>query len=248
MRTIVVGDVHGCLDELHELLEKISFEKGKDQLIQVGDFMDRGPDPLGCLRFLRETADVVLMGNHEDKHIRWWGHEQKRRETGKKNPMRMYGVRAEQNSQLTEDEVAWMKALPMMYSISPRMVIVHAGLEPAFPVKEQTRAVLRVRYVDEIGEMRGLTKEHTAPEGTKYWADSWKGPESVIYGHAVHSLEKTRVSKFKTKAARGACYGIDTGCVFGGRLTAAVLEQGEVTDFVQVEAHEKYCELLVPNE
>jgi hypothetical protein len=78
------------------------------------------------------------------------------------------------------------------------------------------------------------------PSNTVYWTEQWKGPESVIYGHAVHSMTEPRIDRFDG----GACYGIDTGCAFGGSLCAMVLAPGwGVNDpavFVQVRAAREY--------
>jgi len=237
MRTIVVGDVHGCLDEFRELLNLLSFSEESDRLVQVGDLMDRGPDPIECVRYARKIGAVVIMGNHEEKHVRWRRHEVKRILTGKKNPMKPFSLkRAAQNADLTEEEIEWMSKLPLTYKLESGFVVVHGGLEPAFSVDGQSDAVLRVRYVDEegkkVGYARGSMKQ---PENTVYWAEKWGGPESIIYGHARHSLTP-RVDKFE----EGCCYGIDTGCVFGGRLTAMILTSDGDPEFVQVHARKAY--------
>jgi hypothetical protein len=64
----------------------------------------------------------------------------------------------------------------------------------------------------------------------------WKGPESVIYGHAVYDYRNPRVDRFPG----GRCFGIDTGCTYGGRLTAMVLIPGSPSEFVQVRPKKKY--------
>ncbi|WP_413507259.1 metallophosphoesterase [Serratia proteamaculans] len=64
-RDFAVGDLHGCLDELHQLLEHVSFDGQKDRLIAVGDLIDRGPDSLACLRLLEKTWFFSVLGNHE---------------------------------------------------------------------------------------------------------------------------------------------------------------------------------------
>ncbi len=238
MRTLVIGDVHGCLDEFRALLDLVSFARGRDRLIQVGDLMDRGPDPVGCVRFAREIGAEVLMGNHEEKHIRWRRHEAVRFATGKKNPMRAFSpAKAAQSRALSDDDLRWMEALPRVLEIAPNLMAVHAGFEPALPAQEQSSAVLRVRYVDANGEMIGFAPGSLdQPPDTVYWTERWKGPESVVYGHAVHSLVDPRIDQFQG----GRCFGIDTGCVFGGRLTAMVLVDGHEPEFVQVQSQREY--------
>jgi len=266
MRTIVIGDVHGCLDEFRELLKLLSFSKGRDRLVSVGDLVDRGPDSVGCVRFARECGATVVMGNHEEKHIRWRKHEAVRKITGKKNPMRPFPPeRAAENAAFTDEEMEWMANLPMTLNLENGMVVVHGGLEPMFSFEDQKKGVLRVRFVDETGKFVGWKKGSRTPRraftslpkkffdscpsrllpaftreatlddaaiGMVYWTELWKGPESVIYGHAVADFKNPRIDRFPG----GCCYGIDTGCAYGGPLTAMVLPQSLPTDpeFVQV--------------
>lgn len=236
MRTIVVGDVHGCLDELQELIDRVAYVKGQDRLVFVGDLTDRGPDPSGCVRFARELGAEAVKSNHDEKHVRFRKHEVTRLATGKKNPMRFPPDRVTQNAAMSDDDIVWLESLPMMLSVSTGVVVVHAGLEPAFSADAQSDAVIRVRFVDASGEMVGYSEGSLEqPSDTVFWSERWKGPESVIYGHAVHSMTDPRVDEFPG----GKCYGIDTGCVFGGRLTAMVMDAAE-PEFVQVQARQEY--------
>ena len=69
-RTIVVGDIHGCFEELQTLLASINFHE-KDELISIGDLVDRGPHPKEVISFFMNTPNAyAIMGNHEDKHVR----------------------------------------------------------------------------------------------------------------------------------------------------------------------------------
>ena len=238
----VVGDVHGCLEEFRELLKLLSFSRERDRLVQVGDLMDRGPDPIGCVRFARELGATVLMGNHEDKHVRWRKHEAVRAVTGKKNPMKFSPNKIILNESLPDDIVQWMFEMPLTLDLGDGFVVTHAGLEPAHSFADQGKAVLRVRYVDDKGKFVGFKNGTTdQPEGTAYWTEKWKGPESVIYGHARHSHTTPRVDTFPG----GRCFGIDTGCVFGGKLTAAILVSGQEPEFVQVDARRTYADVTL---
>jgi len=238
MRTIIIGDVHGCLDEFQALLDLVSFRRGADRLVSVGDLMDRGPDPVGCVRFAREVGADLVLGNHEEKHLRWRRHEARRAATGKKNPMKPFPlIRQEQNQALSEDDINWITAAPLSLDLGGGLIAVHAGLEPAFKFQDQSNAVIRVRYVDEAGEMVGYADGSLEqPSNTVYWSERWRGPESVVYGHAVHSLAGPRLDEFPG----GACYGIDTGCVYGGHLTAMIWVPGSQPEFAQVPAAREY--------
>ena len=69
-RTFVVGDIHGCLDDLYNLLEHARFREGHDRLVLVGDLVDRGPNSAGVLRFARKLRATVVLGNHEAAGLR----------------------------------------------------------------------------------------------------------------------------------------------------------------------------------
>ena len=69
-RTVLVGDVHGCPEELEALLHEVHFDTG-DRLVLVGDVLARGPDSIGVLDIVRRTGAVLVRGNHEDKILRW---------------------------------------------------------------------------------------------------------------------------------------------------------------------------------
>ena len=87
-----------------------------------------------------------------------------------------------------------------------------------------------------------MTSGIACPPGARPWAEVWPGPESIVYGHMVHGLEEPRIDR---PVEGVTCAGIDTGCCFGGRLTAYVIETGEV---VQVQARATYAQLIVDEE
>jgi bis(5'-nucleosyl)-tetraphosphatase (symmetrical) len=225
-RYIVVGDVHGCLDEFDELLELLEY-RGRsrgDRLVLAGDLMDRGPDPAGVVRRARELDAEAVLGNHEEKHIRWHRWEEKVASgEAAKNPMRPFDeTRLSEHNALTGDDMDWLKALPAFLRLDPSWLVVHAGFETngVAPEAQKLGKVCRIRDVGDDGKMAADHRNPLKPvEGAVPWATRWKGPESVIYGHAVHSLSDVRVD------SHGGynCYGIDTGCVFGGQLTALVV-------------------------
>ncbi len=236
-QTIVIGDVHGCLDELDALLRLLSVTSG-EHLVFVGDLLDRGPDPVGVVRRVRELGARAVMGNHDEKHVRFARHEaRRRREPSYRNPMPLSEERRRQHYSLREDDLAFLAARPTYLRLEPPWVAVHAGFEPDRTIDEQKYAVmLRVRHVDLAGRMVALG--HEGPT-TSPWATRWQGPESVVYGHDVHDLERPRIDHPVDSVS---CYGIDTGCCFGGRLTALLLPSCEI---VQVKARRPYAPLRV---
>jgi hypothetical protein len=242
MRTLVIGDVHGCLEELDELLDRAE-HRAPDRVVMLGDLLDRGPDPVGVVRRARALGAECVFGNHEDKHVRWAAHEARRRaDPGYRNPMRsMSPAEQEANAALSAEELAWLAELPAWIDLGAGWLAVHAGFEPGRALERQSRACMaRVRWVDARGRMKGGDDPRVQPADTSLWSERWAGPRSVVYGHHVLGLEAPRVDR---PAPGVECWGIDTGCCFGGRLTALVLPERRV---VQVQARRAYATRHAP--
>ena len=200
----------------------------------------------------------LVCGNHEEKALRWLRHESKKLTDPKyKNPM--HAPPPERQAQwraLTEAQVDYLKNAPHMLALpldpalradggdsSGGWLAVHAGFEPGCPLeKQKADVVTRVRYVNDKGEMIGYKKNSLdQPEGTVYWTEKWRGPQSVVYGHAVHSVVDPRHDVYSTEDRVVHMFGIDTGCCFGGRLTAMILTSWPfMPTFVQVQAKRQY--------
>jgi hypothetical protein len=148
-----------------------------------------------------------------------------------------------------------MAKLPSTISLDNGWVVVHGGFEPRWAFANQDpKHILRVRYIDpKTGEALPL-KGKGQPTGSVYWTEKWGGPENVIYGHNVNSLENPRIDVCipprSYKVSPGdtysfttcQCVGIDTGVVFGGSLTAMILYPDDPGFylFVQVKAKREY--------
>lgn len=243
MRTLAIGDVHGCLEELRELLRAVDYRAGVDRLVFVGDLVDRGPDPVGVVREVRalDAAGHVLtvMGNHEEKLVRWFKRVAEERTLGKKNLMSPPPPERLAEWEAFDDaDRAWLAARPIVADAAAGWRVVHGGFEAKPEDKQKPQKMLRCRWVDPAtGNMVALAEGALAAPKGVYWTELWRGPLHVVYGHAVHSLEEPRIDR---PAANVECWGIDTGCCFGGRLTALCLETREVT---QVPARRAYAEL-----
>ena len=250
-RTIFVGDAHGCLDELRRLLYLCDWDPGRDRLVLLGDLVDRGPDPAGTVRFaMRElvpSGAVVLQGNHEEKLCRWRLRQDQARLDGRPNRMRPPSPsrRAEWES-LSEDEVSWLRSLPSVWRApagdpAEGWIAVHAGLRPGIrPELQDADELCRNRFLRADGVPIPLTEDLSDPPDGVPWTSLWDGPESVVYGHWVHSLESHRLSSPREGVT---CAGLDTGCCFGGLLTAMILRQpGDPPDFLSVVARREYCQ------
>lgn len=250
---VLISDVHGCLDELDELLKTIQYSSRLMRLVFLGDLVHRGLDSLGVVRRVKELNVECIKGNHEDSLLRWRKHQKVFYDTGKLNPMKTPSlVDKIANESLSEDDLIYLKNLPIKLDLGLNWWAVHAGMEPGLPFEKQVPPqMMRVRYVNEMGRGVSLNPDKSQPEGTVYWDQMWKGPQSILYGHCVHNLKEIRYTTYNEVSM----IGIDTGCVFGGHLTASFMHKGTSTlegitplyetykpEFVQIKAKQKYCE------
>lgn len=198
MRTIVVGDIHGCYRELLRLLEKVQLAD-EDCLISLGDIVDRGPDSVKVYDFLRNRPNtIVLMGNHERKHLK------------QTLSYSQEIVKLQFGDRYTEF-LDWIRLLPYYYE-TPEAILVHAAVENGIDIAQQREEVLCGCTAGE----RYLERQY----GQAYWTQFYRGVKPVIFGH--HVVEN-RPLIVEQKA-----YGIDTGACHGGRLTALILPSFEV--------------------
>lgn len=234
----IVGDVHGCLAELLELMERLGYVVERDDagravdavhpdgrtLIFVGDLIDRGPDSVGVLRLaMGMTASgnaLAVPGNHEAKLIRALDGAKVQVSHGLETTL------AELSEETPEFQRAvrnWCYDLVSHLVLDDgRLVIAHAGLKEAY----HGRASGRVRSFALYGDSTGETDEFGLP--IRYpWAEEYRGKAMVVYGHTpTPSLEWINNT---------LC--LDTGCVFGGKLSALRHPERES---VQIEAREEY--------
>ena len=243
-RTIVVGDIHGCLDEFRELVDLTGYRQGEDRLIIAGDLVDRGPDSAGVVRYAIQIGAEAIQGNHDAKLLRRRGHMLKASvNPNYNNPMYPDNDQEQTISQLSDMEIAWLAGLPYYIDLPEyNTVIVHAGLVPGKPLEAQSKEVLTmVRFVDPASHkmMPLVVPGFRQPEGSAFWAELWDGKQDVIFGHTVVGREWIKDWDAKSGAR---CYGIDTGCVFGGRLSAMILDSDmpNVREVVQVKAAQEY--------
>ena len=233
--TFVIGDIHGCLIEFKELLNKINYNPETHRVILAGDIVDRGEYSLDCIHFVQELNLECVLGNHENFYIRWNKNNEIFKSTGQKNKMRSNENKLKLFAQLSFQDIQWMKSLPHFIHINKDWTLIHAGIEPALPFEKQySDALFHTRYVDDRGHSRSLNKDFSQPENTVFWTEKYTGQKNFLYGHSVHSRTDPRIDK---NINGGTCIGLDTGCVYGGKLTAYCIETKE---FVQVQAKKTY--------
>lgn len=243
MRLIVIGDIHGCYHELRQLVEELNVQP-EDQLISIGDIIHKGPHEQDCVRFMMENSKDYVLGNHEEKQVRWERHQRRFLDTGKPNPMK----HVEDYKSLPSEQLEWLQTrgrLFMELSAGGRdFILIHGGIEPrvrslpknnGFNKKNKKGHfwnALRARYVDPKGRMVQLGKE---TEEDVYWAEVYDGR----FGHAIFGhqpfLGRDTPRHYDHATA------IDLGCVYGGYLCAAIIDgdTGEMTHHA-VAAYDKY--------
>ena len=232
MATWVIGDVHGCLVELTSLVDAIA-PTPEDHLVFVGDLVDRGPDSVGVVRFVRNLPCqvTVVRGNHEGKHARFRKGNPVKDPTGELANITR-GLDAKDVRFLEQTVLAWTGVVEgKTYSV------VHAGVTPWFKtlptgaLTEQEakpyRWLTMVRYLTPEGNPVGLGSE--GPDD-KFWTQSYDGRfGTIVYGH--------QPCKDDQPVWTANTIGIDLGCCFGGSLAAVRLGDQKV---IAVKAREQY--------
>ena len=259
MATYAIGDLQGCYDSLLRLLEKLNFDKKKDKLWFAGDLVNRGPDSLSTLRFVKSLGDnaITVLGNH-DLHLLAIA----------------YGVKTTRSPDLQrildaedkEDLLHWLSSQPLLHHDAElNFTLTHAGVYPLWTLKQaQTYSAelevelknnlteflnnmygdkpdkwsesltgfdrlrficnvfTRMRYCTQKGELDLSSNgaPGTIPEGTLPWFEITNrqiNNEALLFGHwsTLGKVNKENI------------FPLDTGCVWGGQLTALKLETSE---------------------
>lgn len=159
-RTILIGDVHGCLEELRRLVDLLQIQKG-DRVILLGDLINRGPHPAKTVRYVHDSNFECLMGNHEMDYIRHF-----------RTNSRYMKLKKELGRRLHD----WILARPL-YIESDRFLAVHAGLVPGLHPKDSPPdMILNIRTWD------GTGKDLKSPDNPP-WHNYYRGDKTVFYGH-----------------------------------------------------------------
>ena len=194
-RTIVFGDVHGCLFELKALLRKVR-ARPEDRLISVGDLICKGPDSKGVLDWAMRARNLrCVLGNHEYRYLQYW----KRGLTPDQKPYDLETVH--QLGGGFDRYMRFIRRWPLFIK-GKDWLVVHAGFDPRTPLSRQSKWE--------------LTNIRRIGAGETPWYESYeKKAPLVVFGHWVH----------REPILRDNAVGLDTGCVYGGRLTALILPE-----------------------
>ncbi len=209
-RTIVVGDIHGCFDELKELLKKVKLRK-TDRVVSVGDLVSKGPKTAQVLDlFMSDERFSTVIGNHDLILRRNWNGEDVELKQGHKEINKKLKGKKDKYLQ-------FLNSLPFVIDLDTHLV-VHAGLRPNVELHSQTTG--------DLTRIRVLGPDRESEEGTP-WYHVYNGEKTVLFGHWP-AAEPRRGPK---------AIGLDTGCVYGYSLTAYIIETDE---FVSVKAKRAY--------
>lgn len=239
----IIGDVHGCASELTELLAKLGYGVRIDGEVPqrrvtttappgrraffVGDFVDRGPNSPDVMRIVMAMVAaghaLAVIGNHDDKFLRLLKGHEVTINAGLDRTVAQYEPESEAFRAATRDFLeglachAWLDG--------GRLVVVHAGVKPEMLGRNSSR----VRQFCLYGDTSGKLDAAGLPERFN-WAADYDGDAMIVYGH----------TPVEEPAWQGNSVCVDTGCVFGGKLTALRWPEREI---VSVPAHETYAPL-----
>ena len=210
-RTIIIGDVHGCYSELETLISKVDFKPSQDRLIFVGDLINRGPNSRAVLEYVRSLGAESVIGNHELAFLSYLSNDKKNTSFDQ--------VKASLGRDL-KNWKDWIKNLPS-YIDEKKFLVVHAGLPPGKNLKKCDRKTLAtIRTWD--GEGRDLNNPDNPP-----WYQFYKDSKLIVYGHwAKNGL-----------TIRRNTIGLDSGCVYGGKLSALILPDRKVIQVPALAVH-----------
>lgn len=206
-RTVVIGDIHGCLDELEALLRAAAVDWSADRVMSVGDLVAKGPDSQGVLALARERGLLAVLGNHDAKVLSV--REPAPSKDSGAGEGSLHHARVAQA--LQPADWAYLEGLPLYRELPDvEAIVVHAGLVPGVPLAEQSRDhLINLRSIKPNGDPSKRV------DGGVPWASLWPGPAHVVFGHdALRGLQR-----------HPHATGLDTGCVYGRRLTALILPE-----------------------
>lgn len=210
---LIIGDVHGCLDDLKELLNTAGYVKENFTLIFVGDVINKGPQSVATLRFVRSLPNVfIVKGNHEVSVV-------------KKYKDSSYGSRPkgyEYLDDMLDEEIQFIDNLPAAILIPRyRCLVVHAGFVPNLDIDSQDITILtKVRNLEKVINEEGQESYiwHERPKEGKHWVKYWEDyierklstGDTILFDLVCYGHDAKR--RFRQSPHS---YGLDSGCVYG---------------------------------
>ena len=270
MSIYVLGDIQGCYDEMRYLLDRVAFDPARDRVWFVGDLINRGPNNLHTLRYVKSLGKraVIVLGNH-DLHFLAVSH-------GIRKPMRKDTFEDVLAASDCQEMVDWLRRLPLLHHDEKRnCVMIHAGLNPQWSLKKAkslarevhkqlrgnkyveflahmygdepdcwhddikgfdrllaiTNYFTRLRYCKKNGQMEFAHKENVVPRGFHPWFRHGRPKQeklNILFGHWASLDGVTGVKNV---------YALDTGCVWGRKLTLIHLKTLKTTSCDSFKSH-----------
>ncbi|MDP1992788.1 MAG: metallophosphoesterase family protein [Syntrophales bacterium] len=209
-RILAIGDIHGCNGLLKRLLDRINIDLLADTLILIGDYLDRGQEVREAIDTLLDLKEIgpnliCLRGNHESMFLNYYlegRDEELFLNNGGQCTLDSYGIsldEARKGTGFPEDHLRFLASLPLTHEMDDYF-FVHAGLRPGIAIADQSpEDMLWIRH--------------------EFIDSRWDFGRTVVFGHTP--LSKPLIEKKKI--------GIDTGAVYGGRLTCIELPSRKIT-------------------
>lgn len=212
-RTLVIGDVHGCSRELQRLIRNVQ----PTEIFLVGDLFTKGPDPAGVWKLIQEYDMKAVMGNHDAWLLKIID--------GEVRPKPKHRRVVDILNRKAEGWLEWSRALPLFREVQ-NFIIVHAGLHPSGEIEQTTEEMALLMRHWPIGKL-------SAP----HWHALYSGEKGVIFGHdAKGGLVYVK------RDGQPYLIGLDTGCVYGKKLTGYVLETDELYQVSAAQVYQPiYC-------
>lgn len=224
--TWIVGDIHGCAEELDALAAQVDFASG-DRLLSVGDLWHRGPDPAGVMDVMRERGIRFILGNHERRVLQRFRLAPELADGSDRPPLQdTFG--ALEPEDLAGDGMRALNAPPDRFGEMLAFLQGHDGyflehtmIEGAGPTRDgrawcMVHAGIWPGQPPAVSEPEQLCALRRLPlDGRPYWYEVYTGPNMIVFGHTP-----SRHARLKHVDGRLVAAGLDTGCVYGGSLTA----------------------------
>lgn len=218
MKRLIIGDIHGCYDELMRLVAMAGLSD-RDEIIALGDIVDRGPGTERVIHFFNSRPHArVVMGNHEHKHILC--------QQGVIQPDTAQEITQDLLSlEAYQDFLDTMRCYPLYLELA-QALLVHGALEPGVPVTQQKKKVL-------LGTRNG--EAYLRNHYPKPWYELYNGEKPVIAGHHDYSR------KGEVMVIRDRVFLIDTGCCYGKYLSGILLPDFRI---LRVKSRKNYWGIL----
>lgn len=221
-RTLVISDIHGELELFEELLQKAEYDAAEDQLILLGDYVDRGPDSRGVLNRvmeLKEQGTIVLSGNHDAMMLAAAGDEPGARERWARNgaipTLQSYDSSIQSMeipaTNVFQEHIDFIGKLDYYYE-TDEYIFVHAGVQPGAPVQETDPTTLM-----------WIREE---------FYQAYDGDKTVVFGHTPAFLLRG-TGNHDVYFGDNHIIGIDGGAAYGGQLNCLELPSRKVYDVKQ---------------